>query len=122
MQLKDTRTTNGSSSCPTLLHYIAKVLLAADPLLITFIEDMPHLEAAARGNSVDCLALAIEFNSCPVSFPEIVASVQSLPLGLAQVKDEIKYLRDTPTDAHDHFILVMEVSSYFAEKFARIDC
>jgi hypothetical protein len=39
----------GGPQCPTLLHYIARVLLRTDPTLVTFLEDMPHLEAAARG-------------------------------------------------------------------------
>jgi diaphanous 1 len=47
--MKETRTAQGGSECPTLLHYIARVLLRSDPLLVTFIEDMPHVEAAARG-------------------------------------------------------------------------
>ena len=39
----------GGPQCPTLLHYIARVLLRTDPTLVTFLEDMPHVEAAARG-------------------------------------------------------------------------
>lgn len=39
----------GGAECPTLLHYLAKVLLRTDPSLLTFIEEMPNLEAAARG-------------------------------------------------------------------------
>ena len=40
--------------CPTLLHYLAKVLLRSDPALVTFIDDMPHVEAAARGELCIC--------------------------------------------------------------------
>ena len=48
-QLKETKTARGASDCPTLLHYLAKVLMKADPSLATFIEEMLHVEAAARG-------------------------------------------------------------------------
>lgn len=48
-QLKETRTVKATPDCPTLLHYLAKVLLRSEPSTITFIEDMPHVEAAARG-------------------------------------------------------------------------
>jgi diaphanous 1 len=47
--MKETKTVKGGPECPTLLHYLARVLLRTDPLLVTFIEDLPHLEAAARG-------------------------------------------------------------------------
>ena len=48
-QLKETKTVKATPECPTLLHYVAKVLLKSDPSLVTFIEEMPHIEAAARG-------------------------------------------------------------------------
>lgn len=46
-QLRDTRTGKGAT-CPTLLHYLAKVLLRTDPRLVLFHEDLPSLEAVAR--------------------------------------------------------------------------
>jgi hypothetical protein len=46
--MKETRTAKGGPECPTLLHYIAKVLMRNDPLLVTFLDDIPHLEAASR--------------------------------------------------------------------------
>ena len=49
LKLKETKTAKATPDCPTLLHYIAKVLLRSDPSMVTFIEDMPHVEAAARG-------------------------------------------------------------------------
>lgn len=49
MQMKETKTAKGGAECPTLLHYLARVLLRSDPSLVSFIEDLPHLEAAARG-------------------------------------------------------------------------
>ena len=48
-QLKETKTAKGGAECPTLLHYLAKVLLRKDPSLTTFILEMPNVEAAARG-------------------------------------------------------------------------
>lgn len=48
--MKETRTVKGSG-CPTLLHYLAKVLLRLDARLVLFLEDMPSLEPAARSGS-----------------------------------------------------------------------
>jgi len=50
-QLRDTRTGKGAT-CPTLLHYLAKVLLRTDPRLVLFHEDLPSLEAVARRTSL----------------------------------------------------------------------
>lgn len=46
-QLRDTRTGKGAT-CPTLLHYLAKVLLRTDSRLVLFHEDLPSLESVAR--------------------------------------------------------------------------
>lgn len=48
-QLIETRTTKGGSDCPTLLHYLARVLMRKDPTLVNFIDELPNLEPAARG-------------------------------------------------------------------------
>lgn len=48
-QMKDTRTAKASPDCPTLLHYLARVLMKSDAELVNFMDDLPHLEAAARG-------------------------------------------------------------------------
>lgn len=50
VQLRDTRTGKGTS-CPTLLHYLAKVLLRSDPRLVLFLEEVSSLEAVARCKS-----------------------------------------------------------------------
>ena len=55
LQMKETKTAKGAPECPTLLHYVARVLLRHDPSLVTFIEDVPHVEAAARGESCSLL-------------------------------------------------------------------
>jgi diaphanous 1 len=49
-QLRDIRTGKGTS-CPTLLHYLAKVLLRSDPRLVLFLEELSSLEAVARCKS-----------------------------------------------------------------------
>jgi hypothetical protein len=49
-QLKETKTARAEQSgCPTLLHYLARVLMRTDPSLCTFVDEIPHLEPAARG-------------------------------------------------------------------------
>lgn len=50
VKLKDTRTGKGPT-CPTLLHYLAKVLLRTNATLVLFLEDLPSLEAATRCTS-----------------------------------------------------------------------
>lgn len=47
--MKETKTAKGGSDCPTLLHYLARILLRTDPSVIQYIEDLPNLEPAARG-------------------------------------------------------------------------
>lgn len=48
LQMKETRTAKGTSECPTLLHYVARVLIRTDPSLTLFIDEMPSVESAAR--------------------------------------------------------------------------
>ncbi|WWD06090.1 hypothetical protein V865_004175 [Kwoniella europaea PYCC6329] len=47
LKMKDTRTAKGSG-CPTMLHYLAKILLRRNPDLVIWGEDAPALEPAAR--------------------------------------------------------------------------
>ena len=54
--MKETKTARGGPECPTLLHYLAKVLMRKDPSLTTFIEELPSLEAAARGEEISLAA------------------------------------------------------------------
>ncbi|KAJ4496810.1 formin homology 2 domain-containing protein [Lentinula lateritia] len=92
MKLKETKTVRGGAECPTLLHYLAKVLLRTDPSLLTFIEEMPNLEAAARA-----------------SVQTTVQAVNSLVTGLNQVKNEtseLKRLRDIRPN--DQFVQIMQ--------------
>lgn len=46
--MKETKTARATPECPTLLHYIARVLLRTEPKLALFIEELPNLEPAAR--------------------------------------------------------------------------
>ncbi|KAI0776213.1 FH2-domain-containing protein [Trametes elegans] len=91
LKLRETKTVKASPDCPTLLHYLAKVLLRRDSSLVTFIEDMPHVEAAAR-----------------VSVPTIMQSVQSLVGGMKQVNEEIQQLRKMQSIPQDRFVIVMQ--------------
>ncbi|CCM00171.1 uncharacterized protein FIBRA_02199 [Fibroporia radiculosa] len=90
-KMKETKTAKGGSDCPTLLHYLARVFLRSDPSLITFIEDMPHLEAAAR-----------------VSIQTTTSTVTSMADGLKQVITEISVLQKTGLAPPDNFIVVMQ--------------
>ncbi|TFY77061.1 hypothetical protein EWM64_g6950 [Hericium alpestre] len=91
LKMRETKTVKGGPDCPTLLHYLARILLRTDVSLATFIEDIPHLEAAAR-----------------VSVQTLAASVTSLINGLSKVNTEVKYARENrSTPAHDRFVNVM---------------
>lgn len=50
-QMRETRTAKGGPDCPTLLHYLARVLLRTNPDLVNFIDEMRTVEAAARSAS-----------------------------------------------------------------------
>ncbi|TCD69991.1 hypothetical protein EIP91_005241 [Steccherinum ochraceum] len=91
LKLKETKTAKGGADCPTLLHYVAKVLLRSDPVLVTFIEDTPHLEAAAR-----------------VSVPTVMQTIQSLVNGLSTVKEELVRAQKDPLSQGDRFVSVMQ--------------
>ncbi|KAG6832180.1 hypothetical protein H0H92_004911 [Tricholoma furcatifolium] len=91
LKLKETKTAKGTTDCPTLLHYLARVLLRTDPSLVNFIEGLPNLEPAAR-----------------VSAQTLIQSVNALIIGLDQVRKEIKELRQDITTADDQFVPVMQ--------------
>ncbi|KAJ8455460.1 hypothetical protein ONZ51_g12454 [Trametes cubensis] len=91
LKLRETKTVKATPDCPTLLHYLAKVLLRSDPALVTFIDDMPHVEAAAR-----------------VSVQTVTQSVQSLVAGMKQVNEEIQQSRRMPPNPQDRFVIVMQ--------------
>ncbi|KAF8312680.1 actin-binding FH2, partial [Clavulina sp. PMI_390] len=94
LKLKETKTARAGSDCPTLLHYLARLMGRADPSLITFIDDLPHLEAAAR-----------------VSVQTVLASITSVTAGYESVQTAVKDI-DTSAVASasdDRFSAVMKV-------------
>ncbi|EJD01599.1 FH2-domain-containing protein [Fomitiporia mediterranea MF3/22] len=92
LKMKETKTVKSSPDCPTLLHYVSRVLLRSDPEVVNFLDDLPHLEAAAR-----------------VSMQTVSAAVTTLASGLAQVQSEIKLQRQSRNvHSDDRFVQVME--------------
>ncbi|KAG6910997.1 hypothetical protein DXG01_006051 [Tephrocybe rancida] len=91
LKLKETKTAKGTPDCPTLLHYLARVLLRTDPSLVNFIEELPNLEPAAR-----------------VSVQTLTQSVNALVSGLSQVANEIQELRQGVSAPEDQFVRVMQ--------------
>jgi len=92
LKMKETRTAKGGSDCPTLLHYLAQILMKSNPDVVAFVNDLPHVEAAAR-----------------ISVQNTISSVQSISSGLHQVNTEIQFMknrRSLPSD--DRFLGVME--------------
>jgi diaphanous 1 len=57
--MKETKTAKGDVDCPTLLHYLARVLLRTEPSIVLFHEDLPNLEPAARGMCPQQLLLPV---------------------------------------------------------------
>ncbi|KAL7410280.1 hypothetical protein BDY24DRAFT_186432 [Mrakia frigida] len=91
LKLKETRTAKPTPECPTLLHFIAKLLIKTSPSLVLFIDEMPHLPAAAR-----------------ISFTSVLGSVSTIVNGLDKVRFEIDTLRDLKASPPaDRFIPVM---------------
>ena len=98
----------GGAECPTLLHFVARVLLRTDPTLVTFLEDIPHIEAAARGGLP--LYEIDSSNRQVVSVTGLTTSISTLVSGLDLLQAELrkaKGVRALPPS--DRFIDVMEV-------------
>ena len=92
LKMKETKTANAGPGCPTLMHYVARLLLHSDPTLVTFIDDLPNLENAAR-----------------VAVQTTLQTVSTLVGGVAAVKAEVAVLKQTATrPPGDRFISVME--------------
>ncbi|ODN75497.1 hypothetical protein L202_06627 [Cryptococcus amylolentus CBS 6039] len=62
LKMKDTRTSKGPD-CPTMLHYLAKVLLNTNAKLILFAEETPAVEPAARLDLTDLAANIVSLMS-----------------------------------------------------------
>ncbi|KAF9232167.1 hypothetical protein BU15DRAFT_55302 [Melanogaster broomeanus] len=92
LKMKETKTAKGGSDCPTLLHYIARVLLRTQPKLTLFIEELPNLEPAAR-----------------ISFQTTSQAVQSVIASRAKVEAEVQLLNQLRhPSANDQFVKVMQ--------------
>jgi len=89
-KLKETKTANSDPSCPTMLHYIARVLLRSDPSSVLFIEQLPHVEPSAR-----------------LSVQAVIAAANTIYTGLEQVKSELEISKKMRTP-DDLFVQVME--------------
>lgn len=111
--MKETRTAKGGSECPTLLHYVARVLVRTDPSLTLFIDEMPSVESAARSKwQFQSIYFEIILCRALVSFPTLQQNVQSLLTSLDKVKEEISMLKQirTPSD-NDQFVAIMQVNT-----------
>jgi hypothetical protein len=107
--LKETKTANGGPECPTLLHYLVKVLLRKDPSLTTFILEMPNIEAASRGVCVIPSKKSVTEIRI-VSVQTTLQTVDTIGAGLDRLRQEIavqKQSRDT--QPNDRFVQIMEV-------------
>ncbi|KAF8945986.1 hypothetical protein BGZ47_001547 [Haplosporangium gracile] len=93
LKIRDTKgADNIKPGASTLLHYLAKSIHSKDPSLLKFLEEVPHLEAAAR-----------------ISVPTLMNSCNSLVAGMNQIKEEIQVLkRIRISPPNDYFINVME--------------
>jgi len=92
LKMNETKTARASPDCPTLLHYLARVLLRKDPSLTTFINELPSLEAATR-----------------ISMQITLQTVTALVSGLTQVKNEVQQHRQSKdTSSNDRFVQVMQ--------------
>jgi hypothetical protein len=119
--MKETRTAKGGSECPTLLHYVARVLVRTDPSLTLFIDEMPSVESAAR-SEWQFQSIYFELILCRalVSFPTLQQNVRSLLASLDKVKEEISMLKQIPTPSDDQFVAIMQVNTALSSKGARV--
>ncbi|EIW76318.1 hypothetical protein CONPUDRAFT_139713 [Coniophora puteana RWD-64-598 SS2] len=92
LKMKETKTAKGGKECPTLLHYVARVLIRTDPSLMLFIEEMPSVEPAAR-----------------ISTQTLSQSVQTMVASLAKVKEEVHLLKQLRhPSSGDQFVAIMQ--------------
>ncbi|KAF9359313.1 hypothetical protein BGX26_012598 [Mortierella sp. AD094] len=93
LKIRDTKGVEGvKPGSSTLLHYLAKSINTKDPSLLKFLEEVPHLEAAAR-----------------ISVQTLMNSVNSLVAGMNQVREEIRILRKMRiSPPNDRFAEIME--------------
>ncbi|CAG8716330.1 10768_t:CDS:2, partial [Funneliformis mosseae] len=91
LKIRDTKAVENPKGITTLLHYLAATLEATQNDLVTFMDDLPHLEAAAR-----------------ISVVTVIASVNELSNGIDLIKEEINVMKNLPIKQNDYFIKNME--------------
>ncbi|KAF9969444.1 hypothetical protein BGZ73_008202, partial [Actinomortierella ambigua] len=93
IKMRDTKGAEGNKpGGSSLLHYLARSVHDKDPSLLTFVDELPHLEAAAR-----------------VSVQSLLATIQSQVNGMKLVEEEIKTLSQLKqVPANDKFVQVMQ--------------
>ncbi|KAF9304280.1 hypothetical protein BGZ74_001919 [Mortierella antarctica] len=93
LKIRDTKGADSAKpGCSTLLHYLAKSIHAKDPSLLRFLDEVPHLEAAAR-----------------ISVPTLMNTVNSFVAGMNQIREEIRVLRRIRiSPPNDQFEAIME--------------
>lgn len=92
LKLKDTKPAQASPGTPTLLHFLVRMLNKADKSLVGYLDECPHVEAAAR-----------------LSTQTISASVQAMLSSFKSIEDEMEMLQKARiTTAEDQFLPSME--------------
>jgi hypothetical protein len=76
---------------------------------VNFIDDLPHMEAAARGETALYGCITHELIMFLVSMQTVATSVQALVTGLAHVKTEVETLKSVDLPSDDRFVRIMEV-------------
>ncbi|PWN41049.1 hypothetical protein IE81DRAFT_315743 [Ceraceosorus guamensis] len=88
LKLRDTKPAVATPATPSLLHYLVRLLNRSDRTLVGFLDDLPHVEAAAR-----------------LSTQSIMASITALLGGHEQVRTEADVLQRIPiSPAGDRFL------------------
>jgi len=81
--------------------------MRSNPSLILFLEDLPHVEAAARGTAfLKLLALRLTLPS--VSVQIILQTIHGLTQGLERVVEEVTTVKSSPKQTGDLFVRIME--------------
>ncbi|KAH7887379.1 hypothetical protein F5I97DRAFT_1925836 [Phlebopus sp. FC_14] len=93
LKMKEMKTAKGNADCPTLLHYIARILMRRDPKLIMFINEIRNVGPAAR-----------------VSFQTVSQSVKSIITSFGKAEAEVQFFlkQDEPPSTNDRFVEVMQ--------------
>ncbi len=81
--------------------------MRSDPSLILFLEDLPHVEAAARGTA-SLYLLPLRLTLLLVSVQIILQTIHGLTQGLERVAEEVSVTKSSPKQTGDLFIHVME--------------